>query len=37
LVASYDLQPRNGASLFSKEKVSKELDKKEKISKEKRK
>jgi len=27
LVASYDLRPGNGAGLFSKEKVSKEVDK----------
>ena len=27
LVTSYDLQPGNGAGLFSKEKVSKEADK----------
>ena len=27
LVVSYDLQPRNGADLFSKEKVRKEVDK----------
>ena len=36
LVAYYDFLPGNGEGLFSKEKVSKEVDKKGKISKEKR-
>jgi len=35
LVAYYDFLPGNGEGLFSKEKVSKEVDKKGKISKEK--
>jgi len=37
VVASYDLQPGNRAGLFSKEKVSKKVDKYGKVSKEKRK
>jgi len=35
LVASYDLWPGNGVGIFSKEKLSKEVDKQGKISKEK--
>jgi len=35
LVTSYDLRPGNGAGLFWKEKVSKEVEKVQKISKEK--